>query len=984
MIIKRVQIYGFGQWVDQTIDFSNRSFICLYGKNESGKSTLYQFILFILFGLPPRKREFFRTKKGGRLGGRLVVKDEQVGTYTIERLDDVNNGAARVFLEGKEFGEDWLLERLNYLTKDIYHAIYSFSSHDLQEILHLDDEDIGELLLEISLTGTNHIYAMEKQLEQQMGKLFKPYGKIPEINQQLKEVEKLQEKVKKLQLQEEEYRQLTLKISSTKDQMNQIQRQIKKKQERLFFIRKKGQALPLIQQYQHHKRLLKKQPREIVFPTNGVDRLKEIKDQWLPLQSKKKLLKDQLQDIRKHLQALENKLYKEEEIQQAEAIFKKKAKYIELAKEEQKLHKQMVKEEQSLSQQLQDLNLSMETKELKKIHFPFHIEHLWLELHEQAKNISQEHTQLKEEKQSIDKQYQFLLKEEKRLKKRLLKEGKLKRYKKKMMDYHAHQYMKQQNNFIKQDEGFLSQLGKRYNTYLIGSGLLSFIFIGVAFYFEQYYFYLIALLTVAFGLFQWLQGKQMIHHFQSLRADHKSKEKNLLSVEEATTIERLLNEHEQANHRLSALQEQKKNLEIEELKWEEKSKAISRQENHFNQRKAEQIEQYPFLKQIHIQYWPQLYQQLSLFMNRIEAYDALKEQMNKMKEEQEKILHALKKVLTMLKILEEEQDEKKMFSTLDQWISEQHSYQMEYEQYVRKEQELEHHLAKVLPQIEYYQKELNELLAIAGVTDEDAFYRVSKQYEEKRKLKQKKEELYEQLSLMFSSDQLEKILKEKPLQIELEQKEQQYQKTLEALDEKKQAKIQEHAKAKADLEKLETSEDYSEVMHQYELAKQHLHHLSLEWSTLKFAGEMLKQTKKEYQDRYLNKVLHKTSIYFGQLTNGKYRKVYAPQEKRPFQVEAADGTLFSVNELSTGTVHQLYISLRIAVSERMGEKFPVPFIMDDAFLNFDAIRLEQVLKIFHDLSKYQQVILLTCRKEILNHSDYFHVIHLKDKQNMHV
>src|SRR5690625_380644 len=205
MRVERVHIYGFGKWVDTKIDFTADNFMCVFGENESGKSTLQQFIIFMFFGLPPRKREFFRSKKSGQMGGRLVIHDETTGRFTIERMDEVNNGAARCYQAGKEFDEQWLREQLNHLTEEVYHSIYSFSSADLQQMININDEDVGKLLLEVSLTGAKHIQAIENRLEQSMGDLFKPYGKIPKINQQLSKMEELQKQLEKSQTKETAY-----------------------------------------------------------------------------------------------------------------------------------------------------------------------------------------------------------------------------------------------------------------------------------------------------------------------------------------------------------------------------------------------------------------------------------------------------------------------------------------------------------------------------------------------------------------------------------------------------------------------------------------------------------------------------------------------------------------------------------------------------------------------------------------------------------
>ncbi|MDU1530096.1 MAG: AAA family ATPase, partial [Staphylococcus warneri] len=51
MIIKSLEIYGYGQFVQRNIEF-NQSFTEIFGENEAGKSTIQAFIHSILFGFP--------------------------------------------------------------------------------------------------------------------------------------------------------------------------------------------------------------------------------------------------------------------------------------------------------------------------------------------------------------------------------------------------------------------------------------------------------------------------------------------------------------------------------------------------------------------------------------------------------------------------------------------------------------------------------------------------------------------------------------------------------------------------------------------------------------------------------------------------------------------------------------------------------------------------------------------------------------------
>src|SRR5690625_7939182 len=86
--IEHATIYGFGKWVDYTIDCTENQFNSVYGENESGKSTLQNFILFMLFVYPPKKRNYYLLNTSGKIGGRIRISDSLVRIFTIELLED--------------------------------------------------------------------------------------------------------------------------------------------------------------------------------------------------------------------------------------------------------------------------------------------------------------------------------------------------------------------------------------------------------------------------------------------------------------------------------------------------------------------------------------------------------------------------------------------------------------------------------------------------------------------------------------------------------------------------------------------------------------------------------------------------------------------------------------------------------------------------------------------------------------------------------
>ena len=56
MWIKKAEITSFGKWRQQTFLFEAKNQL-VYGLNEAGKSTLYQFIQAVLFGFQTKRKK---------------------------------------------------------------------------------------------------------------------------------------------------------------------------------------------------------------------------------------------------------------------------------------------------------------------------------------------------------------------------------------------------------------------------------------------------------------------------------------------------------------------------------------------------------------------------------------------------------------------------------------------------------------------------------------------------------------------------------------------------------------------------------------------------------------------------------------------------------------------------------------------------------------------------------------------------------------
>jgi len=103
---------------------------------------------------------------------------------------------------------------------------------------------------------------------------------------------------------------------------------------------------------------------------------------------------------------------------------------------------------------------------------------------------------------------------------------------------------------------------------------------------------------------------------------------------------------------------------------------------------------------------------------------------------------------------------------------------------------------------------------------------------------------------------------------------------------------------------------------------------------------------------------------FKDTTNGRYTDLRYDIDSKTIIVERPTGETLDVSKLSKGTRDQLYLAIRVALSEKILEGSPGFFIMDEAFLSSDPNRLKSQVRLLEKLSKKGwQIIYFTIKKE---------------------
>ena len=133
---------------------------------------------------------------------------------------------------------------------------------------------------------------------------------------------------------------------------------------------------------------------------------------------------------------------------------------------------------------------------------------------------------------------------------------------------------------------------------------------------------------------------------------------------------------------------------------------------------------------------------------------------------------------------------------------------------------------------------------------------------------------------------------------------------------------------------------------------------------LELAMQKLEDLSKDVHQELGVKLNEKASAILSEITGGKYEMLFI-DEKLKMSLYTA-GKRISIEQVSRGTIEQIYFALRMAASEILYEE-EYPVILDDTFVFYDDKRLENTLRWLK--KNKRQVIIFTCQKreqEILN------------------
>lgn len=147
--------------------------------------------------------------------------------------------------------------------------------------------------------------------------------------------------------------------------------------------------------------------------------------------------------------------------------------------------------------------------------------------------------------------------------------------------------------------------------------------------------------------------------------------------------------------------------------------------------------------------------------------------------------------------------------------------------------------------------------------------------------------------------------------------------------------------------------------------------LDADHEALKMAQEALEASFEEIQQSFGPLLNDRTAAIFHRLTDGRYRKV---RVSRNFDItfeDMEDNSLHEWGFLSSGTIDQAYLALRMAVADLITQEGePLPLLLDDVFTQYDDTRGYEGLKFLKDYQEEReeplQILLFTCHRRVVD------------------
>lgn len=285
MIFKDLHIDGFGIFSSFDIKSLGKGVNILVGENEAGKSTLFKFLRFTLFGYPRLIDQRMQPLKGGRHGGRINAELTSGKAAVFERFSD---NSTTLYYNGRESTDpaQWSL-LLGNSTADIYNNVYTFTLDELAGLSSLSDSGVEDRIFSIGLgLGKVSIGSIESEIRSRCEEIYKRNGRNQKIPVLYADIQELISRIREIQDNLPLYNQLSRDIEDLESGISAADKELvelEREKNRLDTYLRCHDHFIILRNAESELEML---PEPQDYPEDGLSRLKELEKKQTQLRER--------------------------------------------------------------------------------------------------------------------------------------------------------------------------------------------------------------------------------------------------------------------------------------------------------------------------------------------------------------------------------------------------------------------------------------------------------------------------------------------------------------------------------------------------------------------------------------------------------------------------------------------------------------------------------------------------------------------------
>nr|WP_276938603.1 AAA family ATPase [Helcococcus sueciensis] len=173
-------------------------------------------------------------------------------------------------------------------------------------------------------------------------------------------------------------------------------------------------------------------------------------------------------------------------------------------------------------------------------------------------------------------------------------------------------------------------------------------------------------------------------------------------------------------------------------------------------------------------------------------------------------------------------------------------------------------------------------------------------------------------------------------------------------------------------ERFSGKKNFSTIEYEMAMAEKEKEKIEKEFQLYTTTRKLMEKSFERLENNYSVKLNEISSNIINDITNGKYTKLYISND---FSIKVEDSKtkdLIDWKYLSSGTIDQFYLSLRLALIDLLIENDESKILLiDDLFIRFDEDRMRKALDLLiNKIEKFSQIFIFTSKEIDIQNYNY--------------